>query len=673
MNTKKLTLPPRQVHLDFHTSELIKGLGKDFDPEEFAQTLVKAHVEQVCCFARCHHGLIYFDSKVHPERVHPGLVRKNLLADQIKACHSRGIRVPIYTSIQWDHYSAKRHPEWLEVNEDGSHEGTRAFEPGFYVNLCVNTPYRDFLKAHVKDIFDSMPAVDGLFFDIVFAHRCVCRYCIEKARARGIDPSDREAMTAYADEKIAEFMADMTRYVRSFSSDCSIYYNTGDIGPNHRKSLPAFTHLEFDALPSGHPEGYKGLRIRGRFERLLGLDCVAHTGKFHQMWGDLHSFKNAAALEYECFQAISLNCKTLIGDQLLPSGRLEPEVYELIGRVYRQVEEKEPWCRGASAVTDIGVLYSVKDTMKGATGMLQEAAHQFDVLDNDMDFAPYKVIIVTDTVRGDEKLAAKLDRYAARGGKILAAFEAGMDRDRKQFLPKCWPVRCIGDGPLYSDGLPVRGRDLGHHEYAEYIVPRGEIGEGLPRTEHVMYTRAVDVAPVRGAKVLASVTEPVFHRTWEHFCSHYQAPSSGKESYPAIVRKGNVIYFGHAVFSMYHVHGPRWVKVMVLNAMKMLLPEPLLRHDGPTTLEATVNEQKDKRRRVVHLLHYIPLNRAKNLCTIEDVIPLYNVSLSLRADVVPKRVRCVPGGEELAFAVRKGRIEFVVPEVRGHRMIEIAW
>ena len=37
-----LNLPYRQIHLDFHTSEQIEGIGADFDPQEFADTLAKA-------------------------------------------------------------------------------------------------------------------------------------------------------------------------------------------------------------------------------------------------------------------------------------------------------------------------------------------------------------------------------------------------------------------------------------------------------------------------------------------------------------------------------------------------------------------------------------------------------------------------------------------------------
>ena len=37
-------LSSRQVHLDFHTSQYITEVGKDFDAEEFAEALRRAHV-----------------------------------------------------------------------------------------------------------------------------------------------------------------------------------------------------------------------------------------------------------------------------------------------------------------------------------------------------------------------------------------------------------------------------------------------------------------------------------------------------------------------------------------------------------------------------------------------------------------------------------------------------
>jgi len=138
-------------------------VAKDFDTEEFAATLKKAYVNSVTAFARDLHGYLYYDSKKHPERIHPHLSDKNLLKKQIEACHKQNICVPIYTTIQWDHYSAQKHPEWLVRDEKGSPIGsTNVFQPGFYNHLDIATPYIDFLKEHIRDVFESVP-VDGLF------------------------------------------------------------------------------------------------------------------------------------------------------------------------------------------------------------------------------------------------------------------------------------------------------------------------------------------------------------------------------------------------------------------------------------------------------------------------------------------------------------------------------
>jgi hypothetical protein len=55
----KIDLRFRQVHLDYHTSPDIEGIGAEFDAEEFASTLEKASVDSVTCFAKCHHGMLY--------------------------------------------------------------------------------------------------------------------------------------------------------------------------------------------------------------------------------------------------------------------------------------------------------------------------------------------------------------------------------------------------------------------------------------------------------------------------------------------------------------------------------------------------------------------------------------------------------------------------------------
>ena len=124
-----MPLPFRQIHLDFHTAQQITGVGAKFDADRFADTLANAHVNSINLFARCHHGYIYFDTKRFPERRHPHL-EVNLLKEQIEACHALGIKTPIYTTVQWDFFTAQAQPEWLALDKNGRVQGPGAVRGG---------------------------------------------------------------------------------------------------------------------------------------------------------------------------------------------------------------------------------------------------------------------------------------------------------------------------------------------------------------------------------------------------------------------------------------------------------------------------------------------------------------------------------------------------------------
>jgi hypothetical protein len=673
----RFELPFRQIHLDFHTSELVPDVGVDFDADEFADRLQRACVNSVTSFGRCHHGWIYFDSQRFPERIHPTLVNRHLLRQQIDACHARDIRVPIYTTIQWDHYTSQRHPEWCVLEADGRLSGTRPYEAGFYRNLCVNSPYRDFLKAHVQEMLETLP-VDGFFFDIVQVRDCSCRHCREGMLAEGLDPSMQPDRMTYARRMLDGFKADMTAFVRGFSKDCTIFYNAGHVGPQVRASAAEYSHFEVESLPSGG-WGYMHFPLVVRYARTLGLDTVSHTGKFHTSWGDFHSFKNKSALEFECLRMLALNAKCEIGDQLHPRGRLCPHVYELVGSVYSQVKAKEPWCAGARAVAQIGVLTPEefgpdRSAAMAAATMLQEGSHQFDVLDSQSDFSAYELLILPDHVPAGDALAQKLQGYLDAGGGLIASFESGLSPAGDRFALGALGVRLRPEPARCPDGVLARHKGFGQaSDYAEYIMPSGRIGEGLPPTEHVMYAKGVEIEAEPGSEVLCEVIASYFDRTWEHFCSHRQTPSSGRPDYPGVVRRGRAIYFAHPIFTIYGARGPRWCKTLLFNAIDVLLPERLLRHDGPSTLAATVNEQPAERRWIVHLLHYIPERRCREIDTIEDIIPLHDLNVSVR---VPRPVRSVmlaPEGEGLPYRQEGGRVEFHLPRLEGHQMVELAF
>jgi len=657
------TLRFRQIHLDFHTSEAIEEVGTGFDPQEFASVLSQAHVDSVTCFARCHHGWLYYDSKLFPERVHPHLTNKNLLKEQISACHARNIRAPVYITVQWDHYTVNEHPEWRVVDPNGSFSGTPLYEAGFYRYLCVNTPYRDFLKAHIQEVLESFP-VDGIFFDIVQPVDCSCNDCRKAMEAEGLEPADAAARRSFALRSINAFKLEMTNFVRQLNPDCTIFYNAGHIGPRHRSIAEAYTHFELESLPSGG-WGYLHFPLTMRYARNLGLGCMGMTGKFHTSWGDFHSFKNQTALQYEVFNMLALGAKCSIGDQLHPSGKISKPVYDLIGSIYEEVEKKEPWCVGAQPVVEIGVftpeefqgasLERLPPALMGAVRMLTEGGHQFDVLDSYSELEKYKVLVLPDNIPVNHPFAEKLRAYLDRGGAMIASYRSGLKETGEGFALPEFGVSMKGDAPYSPD----------------FLLPVGEIGKGLPETEHVMYLRGLEITTLPGSQVLAEVAVPYFNRTYRHFCSHRHTPSSGVLGYPGIVRSGSVIYFAHPIFTQYNENAPRWCKTLLLNALNLLIPEPLVRHHGPSTLQVTVNEQQTQNRWIVHLLHYIPERRSQTIDILEDVIPLYQVSLSVKTAWAVKSIALVPQQEDIPFQQGNDRTQFVVLRLDGHQMVEI--
>ena len=523
----------RQVHLDFHTSQHITGIGTAFDPDEFADTLKRAHVNSITCFARCHHGYIYYDTRVNPERRHPHLTR-NLLAEQIEACHKRDIRVPIYTTIQWDHFTAEQHPEWLALTADGKVQGTPPYEAGFYRNLCVNSPYFDFLQAHVQEILDTFP-VDGFFFDIVNPLDDSSRWTREAMQAAGLDESSRLARVAFGRTVIDEFKHRLTEIVRRTNKDCTIFYNAGHISPFSRGSFDTYSHLELESLPSTGQWGYMHYPLTVRYARTLGMDNLGMTGKFHTTWGDFHSFKNEAALQYECFRMLAFNSKCSIGDQLQPDGKICRPTYDLIGSVYAEVERKEPWCQGARPVTEIGLINTeefkedrIPTDSTGAVMMLQEGRHQFDVLDTQSDFLGYKVLVLPDAINLDEELAHKVQAFLDQGGSLIASYKSGLAPDGSDFALPAFGVKLVGDAPFSPD----------------FILPEGDIGKGLPTTEHVMYLRGLQVEPESGTEVIGQSSSPVFQPGFPSFLlspAHSIHPSS-RVCRGASQRTGNLLH-----------------------------------------------------------------------------------------------------------------------------------
>jgi hypothetical protein len=656
------TLAFRQIHLDFHTGPWIQDVGQDFDAREFAKTLKRANVNSINVFAKCHHGHLYYKT-AHPAR-HPGLKPGlDMLGEQIEALHREGIKAPVYFSVQCDEYAGVTHPDWLVVNADAAHKSgsdvahlDSPLAAKWHI-VDMSSPYQDYMADQVAEILKLFHPVDGLWFDMCWDQPSLNAYAIRGMVKRGFNPELEEDRKRYAHQVSVEYLRRFAEMVRAKSPEALLYFNCRD--QYWAEEAPYMAQFEIESLPSGG-WGYRHFPRVVRQARVLGRPTLGMTGRFHRSWADFGGIKPYAALEYETSLMISNGAACSVGDQMHPRGVLDRASYDLIGRAYARIVEREEWLTDAEPVTEVALLEpSTGDasSLNGAVRMLTQLKQQFDILKPDAPLDNYKLAVLPDSVRLNEKVTGKLRDWLRRGGKLLASGFSGLSEDGKQVLLPELGVSAQGISPFTATYL--RSTKPFESALSE---------EGFaPETDYVVYDRGLRVTAEKDSETVASVVDPYFERAWNHFCSHRQTPPDRVTEYAGAVLSKNTAYIAAPLFETFAKNGNACYRALVNLLLKRLLPEPLLRVKAYTGTEATLCRQKD--RRIVHVLHYSAERRTPDIDLIEDIVPIYDVPVSVRADRSVKQVYLAPNRQKLDFTQCNGRIEFTVPEVNGHAMI----
>ncbi len=664
----------RQIHLDFHTSEAIEGIGADFDKAHWQRTLREGHVDSINIFAVCHHGWSYYDTKVGTRHPH---LKYDLTRAMYEACKDDGVKAPIYITVGVNNHVAHEHPEWRVMAEGGYYYGwsTKTTDAGFHA-LCFNTPYLDYVCAQIQEVATLFPQCDGLWLDIIHEPQCCCRWCLDSMVKLNLDPKVEADRVQHAAIVLDTYYRRTLAALREVSPTMPIFQNSGHVQRGKRSFFDYVSHLELESLPTWF-WGYDHFPMSAKYAKLSGLDFLGMTGKFHTTWGEFGGYKHPNALRYECAAMLAYGGKCCVGDQLHPRGLLDESTYRVIGQAYAEVEAKEPWCNDTTNLADVAILSSVAvnpafprqdDSDTGAARILFEGHVLFDIIDGEMDFAQYRALVLPDDVIVSDALKSKLDAYLAAGGKLLLTGTSGLAAD--------------GKTPLFDLGADV----VGNSEFElDFMLPVKDLRPDFVDSPFVVYARYPRIRTTSGQS-LGQIHDPYFNRTWRHFCSHQHAPARPEPSgYDCGVHKGSILYVPAPIFRAYRALGVVAYKDFVLKCLRRLLGGALtVEAKLPSTARVTLTEQKEQDRYVLHLLAPTLVLRggvmkeAGSLTTagraievIEDLIPLHNVDLSLKLDAPVTRATLEPQGEEIPVRTENGRTVLTVPVVECHQMVAL--
>lgn len=637
----------RCVHLDFHTSPLIGGIGERFDKEQFTKTIRDANIDLVTVFGKCHHGYTYYPSKL--SAMHPGL-KFNLLKEEMEAIRAAGAKAPIYIAAGWSKKDADEHPQWHHIDfftgkpvymgavPSPEDDLDAPLEHCTWTPLCLVGDYSDYLEALTREVCENFDVSDGIFYDICFVgYACACESCRAGMVKMGLDPNDYEDAKKYYIHKRVELMKRLTGVVHAYAKDAPVFYN-GGANMDRPEYHPYQTHFELEDLPTAWG-GYDLMPLRAKFFEKYGKHYLGMTGKFHHAWGEFGGFKDKEALRYECADMLSVGASISVGDHLHPCGQLDDSTYAVIGHAFDYVKKIEGYCENTRAYTDLALWIShCEDSDVGASKLLQIMHLEFDVIESGDDLAKYKCIVIADHVQFSEEDKAALKAFLDKGGAVVTSFESVYDQ---------LGIRKIA--PSQAD------QDFIRCDLEEFTTP------------FLSYSSAYRVET--DGEVLAEVYEPYFNRTWRHFCGHKNTPYKTEPAeYPALVKRGKLLYFAHPVFEAYNRSGNYVLEKYIMKAISTVYEPAVVTRELPSCGRIRLREHKEKNFLALHVLYAPPVNRG-NVCLLPDFPRLHDVQVTIKVDRIITSATAMPEGMPVAFTQDGENVTLQLPPIRLHQLV----
>jgi len=652
-------LPSRQVHLDFHTSEFMEGVGSQFDKEQFQAALKEGHINSITVFGKCHHGYHYFPTKVGTQ--HPGLTPgRDFSGEMMEACHEIGVYAPLYLTLGWSALDAIEHPEWIVRGKDGSSKATvYDFNASpdtprpqcSWIHLCSAGGYRDYLYEMTKEVCERYKRLDGIFFDIVFVYDvCYCPDCIKGMREMGLNPECEADAKKYTRIQKKNTLDGLVSILKSYHPDATIFFNSGGAEIDQPQWHYASTHFEMEDLPTAWG-GYDKMPMRARYFAGSGKDYLGMTGKFHRSWGEFGGYKTPEALKFECAAMLANGARISVGDQMPPLGKMDMDTYRNIGKAYSYVEEIEEYCFDTKETAKLGIMVSLSGKKnEDIAKLIQDCQIDFDVIHNEDELKNFDTIILPDNYRLSESMGKAFDEFVRQGGKVLMLGGSGLKENADEFA--------------FETGFTYKGKsdyDVDYFQLAE------ETEEDIVMAPILCYTSAHMIEGE--GTILSYVKEPYFSRTYGKYCSHCNTPYKEEYAqYPGAVQKGNIIYVAHPLAELYADYGVTYHRRYFKWLLRKLYQADAIKVTMPSQGRIHFVKREEQNQYVLHLMYASPVQRG---CTsiLEDFPTLYNIKVEAIVPEAIKKIRLMPQNTEIPFCAENGVCTLMVPEVTGHQMI----
>lgn len=632
----------RWFHIDFHNLPGIDNFCNKFDADKLADMLSSINVTRVNLFAMCNLGYSYYNTKIGVP--YPGL-KCDMFGESLKACHKKGIDVVAYINVGINQDLALKRPELCRLSKDKKIIDGDIME-AFARLLCYNNDeYIEYTKNIIKEILEY--DIDGMFLDCCYVRPCYCKKCTAEMLERGIDISDEAAVYQFSQEKAVEYCRQMRELLpegKTLYVNCMPYDKMEGID----------SHIEVESLPGGW--GYDYFPALAAYARNLYDDVVYMTGRFQKMWADFGGFRSTASLEYDAFDSLMYGTGFSVGDHMHPNGTLDEKLYATdLKKIYSFLKSYEPWTDKAKYVKEIAILRNKSTTkqnlitpaLRGVTRMLSELKYNFDIINEEMDLSPYKLIILADEFNIDNNTKSKLEKFISDGGSVLSSGTAGLCKKEKKFvLDEYSYLSYEGDETGYQDGWAayyrINGEDRDYSTYAPGILMKNSGGTSI--ADHIPAQFPWESDGLRG---------------------YVYIPPTDKDGYSSIASKGKTTHISFPIFRAYYMFSyPEHRKLVGELIGKLISNKMIIADELPVFARASITGNDEYK--LLHIKTTYPEN--KGLAPVVDEHITLPAGKVVAVEGEYNEVSLLPECKKLNSMTENGYTKITLPEINGYAM-----
>lgn len=604
--------------------------AQHFDPQEIADTFEKSHIDSVILYAKCQFGNAYFDTKTGKK--HSGLGELDLFREVTKRLHEKGIKVIAYYSVAWDELQAKEHPEWLVEGADGIRGSGGEYR---WSTLCINSPYRELVKAHLAEITEEL-SPDGFWIDmtIIGGGRCYCPNCRDKYKQRfgenlipnTDDLAAKNRFVRFRYDYIEEFYQEIYEMIRAIKPDCQISNNYWGYpysnSSNGSRAVGALTQCDY--ITGEAYTDWTGLSAPGFFSKWLrsvaeGRPFEALIGRFTGTWD--YTTKPAVQMALEGYTIASNGGTVTLDDMPFADGGIDKELYEDIGKMFSKIDERRSYLDG-DFLKHTAIFHSLvtKDMyfegkecfiapIVGAYRMCKEMGCPAEfVFDENLKLEKlkdYSVVLMPSVAVLSEEHAEMLQSYLREGGLVVAAGEFAAYEEKKDRLV---------DSDVLEKLTGLKREGLSDYTLSYFKLEENAYANHISHRPITVRSRYVKYQGANASEIKAWVINPICETTEKVFF-HNNIPSPYERTdYPAVlsipVGKGTLVLFAQDIFAQFSRYHQLEIKKVMENILTVHQKTPKVRFSCASNVETAVSIKDGKM-----ILQLVNFNPGMTVCT----------------------------------------------------------